>query len=127
MKLGAFSGIITTMFTDKMDITRYVEQENPDGTTETALPDIPLYTDISCRISFVSEESPKDGAVDDTPVKSIPKVFCKIDADVQAGDYITLRRIGDGGNVVATFSGQIGLPSIYPTHTEALFLIKESA
>ena len=127
MKLGAFSGIITTTFTDKMDITRYVEQENPDGTTETALPDVPLYTDVSCRISFVSEESPKDGTVDDNPVKNTPKVFCKIDTDVQAGDYITLRRIGDDGNVLATFSGQIGLPSIYPTHKEALFLIKESA
>ena len=127
MKLGAFSGIITTMFTDKMDITRYVEQENPDGTTETALPDIPLYTDVSCRISFVSEESPKDASVDDNPVKSTPKIFCKIDADVQAGDYITVHRIGDNGNVMATFSGQIGLPSIYPTHKEALFLIKESA
>lgn len=127
MKLGAFSGIITTMFTDKMDITRYVEQENPDGTTETTLPDVPLYTDVSCRISFVSEESPKDGAVDDNPVKNTPKVFCKIDTDVQAGDYITLRRIGDDGSVMATFSGQIGLPSIYPTHKEALFLIKESA
>lgn len=127
MKLGAFSGIITTMFTDKMDITRYVEQENPDGTTETALPDIPLYTDVGCRISFVSEENPKDGTVDDNPVKSTPKVFCKIDTDVQAGDYITLRRIGDDGSVMATFSGQIGLPSIYPTHKEALFLIKESA
>ena len=127
MRLGDFAGIITMMFTDKMDITRYVEQENPDGTTETALPDIPLYTDVSCRISFVSEENPKDGAVDDNPVKNTPKVFCKIDTDVQAGDYITLRRIGDDGNVLATFSGQIGLPSIYPTHKEALFLIKESA
>ena len=127
MKLGAFSGIITTMFTDKMDITRYVEQENPDGTTETALPDIPLYTDVSCRISFVSEESPKDGTVDDNPLKNTPKVFCKIDTDVQAGDYITLRRFDDDGNIMATFSGQIGLPSIYPTHKEALFLIKESA
>ena len=65
--------------------------------------------------------------VDDNPVKNTPKVFCKIDTDVQAGDYITLRRIGDDGSVMATFSGQIGLPSIYPTHKEALFLIKESA
>lgn len=127
MKLGAFSGIITTMFTDKMDITRYVERTNSDGTTETELPDIPLYTDVSCRISFVSEENPKDGTVDDNPVKSKPKIFCKIDADVQAGDYITVHRIGDNGNVMATFSGQVGLPSIYPTHKEALFLIKESA
>jgi hypothetical protein len=127
MKLGAFSGIITTMFTDKMDITRYIERTNSDNTTETVLPDTPLYTNVDCRISFVSEESPKDVSVDDNPVKSTPKIFCMIDADVQAGDYITVRRFDDNGNIMATFSGQIGLPSIYPTHKEALFLIKESA
>ena len=127
MRLGDFSGIITTMFTDKMDITRYIEVTNPDGTTETKLPDNPLYMDVNCKISFVSEESPKDGEVDDNPVKTTPKIFCKTTADVQAGDYITVRRFDDDGNIMATFSGQIGLPSIYPTHKEALFLIKESA
>ncbi|HUM41506.1 MAG TPA: hypothetical protein PKI14_00990 [Fervidobacterium sp.] len=127
MRLGDFSGIITTMFTDKMDITRYIEVTNSDGTTETKLPDNPLYVDVNCRISFVSEESPKDGEVDDNPVKITPKIFCKTTADIQAGDYITVRRFDDDGNIMATFSGQIGLPSIYPTHKEALFLIKESA
>lgn len=127
MRLGDFSGIITTMFTDKMDITRYIEVTNSDGTTETKLPDNPLYVDVNCRISFVSEESPKDGRVDDNPVKTTPKIFCKTTEDVQAGDYITVRRFDDDGNIMATFSGQIGLPSIYPTHKEALFLIKESA
>ena len=77
MKISGFSGIITTMFTDKMDITRYIEVTNSDGTTETALPATPLYTDVRCRISFVSEESPKDGTVDDNPVKTTPKIFCK--------------------------------------------------
>ena len=127
MRLGDFAGIITTMFTDKMDITRYVDRTNADSTTETILPATPLYRDVDCRISFVSEESPKDGTVDDNPVKTTPKIFCKIDADVQAGDFITVCRIDDDGNIMATFSGQIGLPSIYPTHKEALFLIKESA
>lgn len=127
MKLGDFSGIITTMFTDKMDINRYVDQSNEDGTTETVLPKLPIYTDVACRISFLSEESPKDGTVDDNPVKANPKIFCKTTADVQPGDFITVRRLDDAGNVMATYSGQIGLPSTYITHKEALFLIKESA
>lgn len=127
MRLGDFSGIITTMFTDKMDINRYVDRPNSDETTETVLPDTPIYTDVECRISFVSEESPKDGTVDDNPVKTNPKIFCKKTADVQAGDFITVRRLDDDGNVMATYSGQLGLPSTYITHKEALFLIKESA
>jgi len=127
MRLSDFSGIITSMFTDKMDITRYIEVTNSDGTTETQLPDTPLYTNVDCRISFVSEESPKDVSVDNNPVKSTPKIFCKTTTDIRAGDYITVRRLDDDGNVMATFSGQIGMPSIYPTHKEALFLIKESA
>lgn len=127
MRLGDFSGIITTMFTDKMDITRYIDRTNPDGTTETVMPDYPIYTDVDCRLSFISEESPKDKTVDDNPVKTNPKIFCKTTADVQAGDYITVRRLDDDGNVMVIYSGQIGLPSIYITHKEALFLIKESA
>lgn len=126
MRLGDFSGIITTMFTDKMDINRYVDVTNSDGTTETKMPDNPLYVDVNCRISFVSEEKPNAAEVDDNPVKTTPKIFCKTTADVRAGDYITVRRLDDDGNILATFSGQIGLPSVYLTHKEALFLIKES-
>lgn len=127
MRIGDFAGIITTMFTDSMDITRYETKESLDGTTQTILPEEPLYADVECRISFTAEESPKDGAVDENPVKTIPKVFCKIDADIKAGDFITIRRLNDDGETMSTYSGQIGLPSVYPTHKEALFLIKESA
>lgn len=126
MRLGDFSGIITTMFTDKMDINRYVDVTNSDGTTETKMPSSPLYVDVDCRISFVSEEKPNTVEVDDNPVKTTPKIFCKTTADVRAGDYITVRRLDDDGNILIAFSGQIGLPSVYLTHKEALFLIKES-
>lgn len=126
MRLDAFSGVISTMFTDRMDIARYVDFTNTDGTTETKLSNNPVYVNVRCRISFIAEETPKDGAVDNIPVKAIPKLFCKNTVDVRAGDYITIRRLDEDGNILATFSGQCGLPSIYPTHQEVLFLIKES-
>lgn len=127
MKLGKFAGIITTMLSDTMDITRYINEENADGSTETKLPDTPQYTDVPCRISFSSEENPGDTDIDNTPLKLTPKIFCKIDADLQAGDYIVVRRLDDDGKVMATYSGKVGLPAVYVSHKEALFYINRSA
>lgn len=127
MKLGKFAGIITTMFSDTMDITRYINKENADATTETILPDTPIYTNVACRISFSSDENPSDADIDNTPLKLTPKIFCKIDADLQAGDYIVARRLDDDGKVIATYSGKVGLPAVYVSHKEALFYIDRSA
>lgn len=126
MRLDDFSGIVTTLFTDKMDIARYIDVSNSDGTTETKMSRSPVYSNVDCRISFISEESPKYGEVDNTPIKTVPKIFCKTITDIRAGDYITVYRRVDGENILTIFSGQVGLPSVYPTHKEALFLIKES-
>lgn len=127
MRLGDFAGIITTMFSDKMDITRYVDIEMEDGSTQTALPDTPLHTDVSCRISFSSEENPGDTDIDNTPLKLTPKIFCGLGADLRAGDYVTVRRLDDNNEVIATYSGKVGLPAIYSSHKEALFYINRSA
>lgn len=127
MKLGKFAGIITTMFSDRVDITRYIDKENEDGSTETALPDTPIYTDVPCRISFSSDENPGDTDIDNTPIKLTPKIFCKLDADLQAGDYVTVRRLDDDGNVIATYSGKVGMPAVHVSHKEVLFYINRSA
>lgn len=127
MKLGAFAGIITTMFSDKMDITRYIDKENEDGSTETALSDAPIYTDVPCRISFSSDENPGDTDIDNTPVKLSPKIFCKVDADLRTGDHITVRRLNDNNEVIATYSGKVGMPAVFVSHKEALFHINRSA
>lgn len=127
MKLSGFSPIITTMFTDKMDIRRYVDKDNDDGTTDTVMSDSPIYTNVPCRVSFSSEDNPRDNEVDDVPVKNIPKIFCKVDVDIKAGDLITVKRFDDDNNVIATYTGKLGLPSTYITHKEALFSIEESA
>lgn len=127
MRLGDFSGIITTTFTDRMSISRYQDRENSDETTDTILTDAPLYSDIPCRLSFASRENPEDSEVDDTPVKISPKIFCKRDVDIRAGDFITVKRFDDDGNIIASYSGKAGLPSVFITHKEALFIINESA
>ena len=128
MKLSGFSKIFSTMFTDKMSITRYIDKDNDDGTTTTVLPDSPVYTDVSCRISFLtSGERPNDDDIDNTPIKFVPKIFCKLDTDLKEGDFITVKRFDDEGNVIATYSGKVGLPSVFITHKEALFSIERSA
>lgn len=127
MKLGGFAPIIASMFTDKMDISRYVDSENTDGTTDTKLSETPVYINIPCRISFATDENPRDKEVDDVPLKNVPKIFCKLDTDIKAGDFITVRRYNDNGEVIATYAGKVGLPSVFITHKEALFSIERSA
>lgn len=128
MKLSGFSGIITTMFKDRMSINRYVDEEAEDGSTNTTLSDSPLYTNIPCRVSFLSSgEKPNDNDVDNVPVKDVPKIFCKLDTDIKAGDFITVTRFDDEGKVIATYAGKVGLPSVFITHKEALFSIERSA
>lgn len=127
MRLGDFSGIISTMFTDKMSVNRYQDKENPDKTTDTILSDTPIYSDVPCRVSFASRENPDDNELDNTPVKISPKIFCGKDVDIKAGDFVTVKRFDDDGNVTASYSGKIGMPSVFITHKEALFVIEESA
>lgn len=128
MKLSGFAGIFSTMFTDKMSIARYVDKDNEDGSTTTVLSDSPLYTEVPCRISFLSSgEKPNDKDVDDTPIKDVPKIFCELGTDIREGDFVTVERFDDEGKVIATYSGKVGLPSVFITHKEALFSIERSA
>lgn len=127
MRLSDFSGIISTLFTDKMSINRYQEIKNSDETIDTILPDTPLYAEVPCRLSFASRENPDDNEIDDIPIKISPKIFCKIDVDIKAGDFVTVQRIDDDGNITASYSGKVGLSSVFMTHKEVMFTIEESA
>ena len=127
MRLSDFSGIISTLFTDKMSINRYQERKNSDETIDTILQDIPLYSEVPCRLSFASRENPEDNEIDDVPIKISPKIFCKRDVDIKAGDFITVHRFDDDGNITASYSGKVGLPSVFMTHKEVMFTIEESS
>lgn len=127
MKLSRAKKLIEYTFTDLVSIKRYADSANDDSTTDTILPANYLYSDVPCRLSYIRMESPSGKEVDAVPVETAPKLFFKVEQDAIAGDFVLVKKIDDGGNVIAQYTGQIGLPAVYVTHKEALFSIKGQA
>ena len=127
MRLSGLGKLYTLLYDDRMDIYRTVKEIDDDSTTDISYDPKPLHTDISCRLSFSSGDTASDSDVDRNPVKFNPKLFCGADVDLQAGDYVTVRRYVDNGSVVKTYHGQVAQPSWYSTHQEAFIRIDEGA
>ena len=120
--LSIYKGIINNLFTDKMDIYRHHTSINSDGTTKTALSESPIYTDIPCRISFSRTiDLTTDITINRLPIRLIPKVFCDIDVDIKAGDYIIIRRNN------AEYKGLAGKSNMYETHQEISMTVEGDA
>lgn len=126
MKLTAFTNIIQMLFTDKMDVYKYIPQVNSDGTTDNVLALIPDKSNIPCRVSFFKMESVLDSEVDSNPLSATPKLFFPVTETFLQGDYVQVRRMS-GDTVIAQYEGNLGLPNTFETHKEAVFLIKGSA
>ena len=122
VNLAQFGNIFNHLYTDKMDIYRHKNVENVDGTTGTILPEKPLYSNISCRISFVNIDLANDAVVNKLPIRIIPKVFCDTNVDIKSGDYIIITR-----NNNAQYKGIVGMPNIYETHQEISLSVKGDA
>lgn len=127
MKLAGLGKLFAVLYNDRMDIYRTAKRSNNDDTTTISYNPNPLYTDIKCRLSFSSDDTGSDTEVDRNPVKFSPKLFCEATADLQAGDFIVVRRYADDGSVVKTYQGRVALPSWYSTHQEAFVRIDEGA
>ena len=127
MRLTGLGTLYTILYDDRMDIYRTVKESNDDDTTNISYEPAPLYTDIKCRLSFSSDDTGSDSEVDRNPVKFSPRLFCTADVDLQAGDYIVVRRYTDSGSVAQTYQGQVAKPSWYSTHQEAFVRIDEGA
>ena len=127
MRLSSFAPIITAMFKDKMDVYRHASIINSNGTKSVVRPETPTTADTPCKVSFDMTETPKNTAIDHTPIMTTPKIFCLSSLDIVEGDFVVIRRFDDYGNIVAVYSGLVGLPSTFITHQEVLFLIKGGA
>jgi hypothetical protein len=121
MKISGFGKLLATTYTDKLSINRYGKVDNPDGTTGTKLPDIPVYTDIPCRLSFNQEDNPETSKQDVNPIYLQIKVFCGVGVDIRKGDFIEVEKLADDGTVLALYKGTANLPLVYTTHKEILF------
>lgn len=120
MDLSSFGSILQGMYTDEMDIYRYAEAENEDGTTSTKLSSAPVYEGIACRISFNSPDEPETTREERNPVYLRIKVFCSVDVDVSKGDRLFVKRLDKDKKVVATYEGTANLPYVFLTHKEIL-------
>lgn len=127
MKLAGLGKFMAILYNDRMDIYRTVKSENNDDTIDVSYNPEPLYRDLSCRLSFSSDDTGSDSEVDRNPVRSSPKIFCGAEVDLKAGDFVTVRRYADDGSVVQTYQGQVAQPSWYSTHQEAFMRIDEGA
>lgn len=127
MKLAGLGKLFAVLYNDRMDIYRTAKESNDDDTTNISYDPTPLYTDIKCRLSFSSDDTGSDSEVDRNPVRFSPKLFCGAEVDLQAGDYVVVRRLADDGSTSKTYQGQVALPSWYSTHQEAFIRIDEGA
>ena len=127
MKLAGLGQFMSILYNDRMDIYRTKQSNDDDETTTVSYDSKPLYTDIQCRLSFSSDDVASDSEVDRNPIKFSPKLFCRADVDLKAGDYVVVRRYSDDGSVTKTYQGQAAQPSWYSTHQEAFVRIDEGA
>lgn len=127
MKLTGLGNFFTILYNDRMDIYRTTEDINDDTTTDVSYEAQPLYSNVKCRLSFSSDDTGADSEVDHNPVRYNPKLFCTADVDLQAGDYVVVRRYSDKGAVTRTYEGRVADPSWYTTHQEAFIRIEKGA
>lgn len=97
--------------TDKMDIARRMEVQNPDGTTGETGITTPIYTNVPCHIAFITADNPNPDTIDTKPVIVGLQINCGLEVDLQNNDYITAYKLADNGDVLETYVGTIGFPT----------------
>lgn len=127
MKLSGMGVFLTMLYDDRFDIYRTDKKANEDSSIDIFYQDTPKYSDVPGRLSFSSDDRSSDTAVDETPIKYNPKLFCAHDVDIRAGDYIVIRRYSDDGKFIHTYQGLAAQPSWYSTHQEIFIRVDEEA
>lgn len=120
INFGKIGKYFTAFDTDLMNIGRRTEILNPDGTTGETNPDIPIYTDVPCHVSFVTADNSNPDSVDTQPIITGLQINCELSVDIQKGDYITAKKMAnDGVTVLETYSGVIGFPVVAQSRKSA--------
>ena len=110
---GKIGNVITAvMNTDKMDIGRRMEIINPDGSTGQTEPTDPFIIDVPCHIAFNKADNPNATARDVNPVIVSLTVHCDLNVDIENGDFVYAHKCNNDGNVLQTYMGQVGFPTV---------------
>lgn len=105
--------------TDEIDISRNMEIQNPDGTTGETSPNVPLYEKIPCHIAFITADNPNSNTSDTKPIIVGLQINCGLEVDLQNGDYVVARKLSNDGEVLETYKGLIGEPTVSQSRKSA--------
>lgn len=108
--------ILQKMYVDKATVTRRVEVEAEDGTTEVQVNSV--VGEYACRVSF-SNQDVRDATQEDISPKLLGvKLFFDVGVDIRKGDVIKAVKMGENGEVLQEIEGVAALPSVYVNHVE---------
>lgn len=112
--------------TDSIDIGRSQLITLPDGSTSVTDPDVPLHTDIKAYISENQTPNPDPVTAGTTPILVSLTINCAVGIDLQNADTITARKLSPDGNVLATYTGVIGVPIVNQSRQEAIMVARRA-
>lgn len=69
-----------------------------------------IYSNVPCHVAFVSADNPDPKTVDVKPVIQSLTVHCGTWVDIQNDDFIVVKKMGSGGEVLKAYSGRCGNP-----------------
>lgn len=98
--------------TDKMSIYRRMPVENPDGTTGETSQNVPIYENVDCHIAFIDADNPDSATVQTRPIIMGIRIHCGLEVDIQNGDYVVANKLSNNGDILETYSGIVGEPSV---------------
>lgn len=113
--------ILSKLYFDRVDVYRYVDSENEDGTITTRLTETKVIDNAPCRASFryQNRDKPLRDTEEGYPIAMEAKIFCNIDVDIKKGDKLFIRRFDDLGTTqIGTYEGLAGVPFLYHSHKE---------
>ena len=116
--LSKYADIVAAMYSDFFTIYRYHNETDEDGGTRSVRDEHPTYQDVACLISPRNDDSATPmprGAL--RPNQSV-SFHCHPNHVILCGDYVVLRKFS-GGTELRRYSGTVGEPKVYPTHTKA--------
>lgn len=109
------------MYHDKCDIFLFDDITDDDGAILTTKSKTPIYTDIPCKITFSLRtwDNFQQKPIDTTPYSKQPRIHVHNRYEIEKGYYAIAKKVdAKTRNIIATYEGQLGLPSVCSTHQE---------